>query len=316
MVGALPLPRAADPSEVAGLILVPAAHIPLEVAGQLWPERRNRGEGVGIRHPKSKQVPKMSLSLWTPTPLPELTPRRYSGAGCVLGPSPEASALWSCPWAGDRVTVSRQPPWEQRPTLQVGDWGPLPARTPLAIPAAPGGTILGWHCTNVTLSTAAVSKSCRSTRPSSSTWGWHGGGESQGAWRHQHCHPSSHPGWSLCPCVHLEAPSPLPQWDVDASSGCAAVPWHVPGQVGGAGGVIHDADGKEAWAQEAVRRLQGPAGPQHPSSPRPQGTGTPWLQDGEMGQSRAERLQRRAGAGGSVARWGRERAGHWGPGLP
>lgn len=160
----------------------------------------------------------------------------------------------------------------------------------LAIPAASGGTTSGWHCTNVTLSMAAVAESCRSTSPSSSTWGQRGGSELWGAWQHQHCPSSSQPGWSLCPWVHLEGPGPLPQWDMDVSRGHAVVPLGVPGQVFGVSAVIHDADSKEACAGEAVRRLWGPAVPSHrlrapwgPSthpthSHRGQGWGQLWVQ--------------------------------------
>lgn len=182
VVGALPLPCAHMPFEVTGLILVPAAHSPLEVAGQRWPERGDSGEGVGIRHRKRKWVPQMSLFLCSPAPLPRFTPCRCPGTGCVLSPGLRASAPWSCPWAGDRVTVTRQPPWDHYPSLQAGGQGPLlptavlPAHALLAVPVAPGGTMSRWHCTNVTLSITALSESCRSTSPSSSTWGQRGGG--------------------------------------------------------------------------------------------------------------------------------------------
>lgn len=64
VVGALPLPSAMDPFEVTGLILVPATHAPLEVAGQRWPERGDSSEGVGIRHPPfpTPQVHPMQVS--------------------------------------------------------------------------------------------------------------------------------------------------------------------------------------------------------------------------------------------------------------
>lgn len=86
------------------------------------------------------------------------------------------------------------------------------------------------------------------------------------------------------------------------SPGCAAVPLHVPGQVGGASGMIHYTDGEEAWHEKRCRVCRhqqplaacwSPLWPLHPHSPQSQGTevgtGTPWLQDSVTGQSGAGR---------------------------
>lgn len=153
-----------------------------------WQPQPGRGDKALQKQADSQNGPFSLL----PTPLPNIMPCSFPRPGCVLGPSLGASAPWSCPWAEDRVTVTRQPLWEQHPPLGAGGWGPvlpvpaLPAHRFLAIPAAPGGTTSGWHCTNVTLSMPAVAESCKSTSPSSSTWGQRGGSELWGAWQRQH----------------------------------------------------------------------------------------------------------------------------------